>query len=150
VKINAKKLAEKTVVGLRGAGVYGVEMFLDEKNNLLINEIAPRVHNSGHYTMDGWETSQFEQHIRAITGMELASPKMNHPSVAMVNILGEREGTIKLEGVEEAENIEGVKVYIYGKNPTKVDRKMGHINAVAGTMEEAIDKARKARSLISI
>ncbi|HEX5797851.1 MAG TPA: 5-(carboxyamino)imidazole ribonucleotide synthase [Candidatus Saccharimonadales bacterium] len=147
---NAKNLAEKVVASLDGAGVYGVEMFLDEENNILINEIAPRVHNSGHYTMDGCETSQFEQHIRAITGMGLSPAKMSQPSVAMVNILGERDGPVELKGVEEAESIKGVKVYIYGKSPTKVDRKMGHINAVAGTIEEAIDKARKARSLISI
>jgi 5-(carboxyamino)imidazole ribonucleotide synthase len=147
---NAKNLAEKVVESLDGAGVYGVEMFLDEENNILINEIAPRVHNSGHYTMDGCETSQFEQHIRAITGMELSPAKMSQPSVAMVNILGERDGPVELKGVEEAEGIKGVKVYIYGKSPTKVDRKMGHINAVAGTIEEAIDKARKARSLITI
>ena len=150
LKIKAKELAEKIISHMSGAGVYGVEMFLDKENNVLINEIAPRVHNSGHYTMDGCSSSQFEQHIRAITGMKLASVEMKSPFAAMVNILGERDGPLELKGVEKAENIEGVKVYIYGKSPTKIDRKMGHINAVASTMEEAIHKARKARSLISI
>lgn len=150
IQESARKLAEKIVGQFSGAGVYGVEMFLDRDNSVLINEIAPRVHNSGHYTMDGCNTSQFEQHIRAITGMEMGSTEMNQPCVAMVNILGERDGPSELKGVSEAEDIQGVEVYIYGKTPTKIDRKMGHINAVSGTMDEAIAKARKARSLIKI
>ncbi len=150
IRQKARLVAESVVSRLDGAGVFGVEMFLNENDEIVINEIAPRVHNSGHYTMDGCITSQFEQHIRAVTGMELGPVSMKEPSVAMINILGERDGPVQLRGVEEAEKIMGVKVYIYGKSPTKVDRKMGHINATAGTMEEAIDNARKARSLISI
>jgi 5-(carboxyamino)imidazole ribonucleotide synthase len=146
----ATKLAEKAVSHLSGAGVYGVELFLTEFDTLAVNEIAPRVHNSGHYTLDGCVTSQFEQQIRAITGMELGSPEMKVPVIVMVNILGERDGPVKLGGVEAAQAIEGVSVYIYGKSPTKVDRKMGHINAVGATLEEAKDKARRARELITI
>jgi len=125
-------------------------MFLDENNQVLINEIAPRVHNSGHYTMDGCKTSQFEQHIRAVTGMQLGPVTSTQPFVAMVNILGERDGLLDIKGLEEAEGIAGVSVYMYGKSPTKIDRKMGHINATGGTMKESIDKARRARSLISV
>lgn len=150
IAAKAKMLAEKVVDKLEGAGVFGVEMFLDSNDRLLINEIAPRVHNSGHYTMDGCKTSQFEQHIRAVTGMELGPTDMKYSAVAMINILGERDGPVDLSGVEKAESIEGVNVYIYGKSPTKIDRKMGHINAASGTMEEAIANARKARSLINI
>ncbi|MBW3569039.1 5-(carboxyamino)imidazole ribonucleotide synthase [Candidatus Parcubacteria bacterium] len=146
---NARQTAEKAVSLLDGAGVYGVEMFLS-KSEILVNEIAPRVHNSGHYTMDACATSQFEQHIRAVTEMELGNTEMTAPACVMVNILGERNGAIALTGVEKAEAIDGVSVYIYGKTPTKVDRKMGHINAVAGTIEEAREKALKARKLISI
>ncbi len=146
----AKDMAEKAVSKLAGAGMYGVELFLDQDNNLLINEIAPRVHNSGHYTMDMFEPSQFTQHIMAITGQDLIKPKPLAKYCCMVNILGEKDGPVELKGVDEAEKIPGVNVYIYGKSPTKIDRKMGHINAVSGTMEEAINNARKARELINI
>lgn len=145
----AQKTAEKAVGILKGAGVYGVEMFLCE-GEIIINEIAPRVHNSGHYTMDACVTSQFEQHIRAVTCTELGSTEMTVPACVMVNILGERDGKVELSGIEKAKAIDGVSVYIYGKSPTKIDRKMGHINAVGATIEEALDKARKAREMISI
>lgn len=146
----AQQLAKEVVGKLDGAGVYGVEMFLTQDNNILLNEIAPRVHNSGHYTMDMFDVSQFEQHIRAITGIELKQPQLKAKACVMVNILGERNGETNAQGVNEAEKIPGVSVYLYGKSPTKIDRKMGHINAVADTIEEAKDKAKKARSLISI
>lgn len=146
----AKDIAEKVVSKLAGAGMYGVELFLDQEGNLLINEIAPRVHNSGHYTMDMLEPSQFTQHILAITGQDLIEPKPIAKYCCMVNILGERDGPVDLQGLDEAKRIPGVSIYIYGKSPTKIDRKMGHINATGSTMEEAINNARKARELISI
>ncbi len=146
----AVKIAESVVSSLKGAGMYGVELFLSENNEILINEIAPRVHNSGHYTMDMFDVSQFKQHILAITGQKLAAPKPKAKYCCMVNILGERDGPVQLSGVDEARKIEGVNVYIYGKKPTKIDRKMGHINATAGTIEEAKQKAREARKLINI
>lgn len=150
LKEKAENLAREAVSRLSGAGVYGVEMFLDKSGNILINEIAPRVHNSGHYTMDMCIPSQFEQHIRAIAGQELKEPELKAKYCCMVNILGERDGPVEVKGVDEAGKIPGVSVYIYGKSPTKVDRKMGHINATGDTMEEAKAKARKARRLISI
>ena len=150
VKHEALDVTHKTAELLTGAGVFAVEMFLAQDDQILINEIAPRVHNSGHYTMDACETSQFEQHVRAVTGMELSSTKMKVPAAVMVNILGERDGPVELNGVEEAEKIDGVSVYIYGKSPTKIDRKMGHINAIGDTIEAAREKALKARRMISI
>lgn len=146
----AQEIAKEAVSKLEGAGVYGVEMFVDENGEILINEIAPRVHNSGHYTMDMFAPDQFEQHILAIAGKELKKPEAKAKYCCMVNILGERNGPVELKGIEGAEDIPGVSVYIYGKKPTKIDRKMGHINAVAGTMKEAIANAKKARKLISI
>lgn len=146
----ATEVAQELVGKLEGAGVFGIEMFLDEDDEILINEIAPRVHNSGHYTMDMFDVSQFEQHIRAITGMELKNPAQKHPACCMVNILGGRDGPVEIKGLEEAGKMPGVKIYLYGKSPTKVDRKMGHINAVADTIEEARINATRARKLISI
>ncbi|HEX5744033.1 MAG TPA: 5-(carboxyamino)imidazole ribonucleotide synthase [Candidatus Saccharimonadales bacterium] len=135
---------------LEGAGVFGIEMFLTADDNILVNEIAPRVHNSGHYTMEACETSQFEQHVRAITGMELGSTDLKVPAAAMINILGERDGPTEVKGLDEAQAIQGVSVHMYGKSPTKIDRKMGHITAVADTLEEARENAEQARRLIDV
>ncbi len=121
----AKDLAEKTAACFDGAGMYGVEMFLTETDTLAVNEVAPRVHNSGHYTLGACSISQFEQHIRAVTGMELGSTEMTVPSAVMINILGERNGQVDLKGIEKAEKLAGVSVYIYGKSPTKNRSKNG-------------------------
>jgi phosphoribosylaminoimidazole carboxylase PurK protein len=135
---------------LEGAGVFGIEMFLTEEGRILVNEIAPRVHNSGHYTIEACETSQFEQHVRAISGMELGPTDLKVPAAVMVNILGERNGPAEEKGLEEARKIPGVSVHIYGKAQTKIDRKMGHITAVGDTLEEARVNAAQARGLIDI
>jgi 5-(carboxyamino)imidazole ribonucleotide synthase len=145
----AHDLAQKVLTAFDGAGVFAIEMFL-VGDEVLVNEIAPRVHNSGHFTIEACETSQFDNHIRAITGMPLGPAAMKVPAAAMVNILGEREGKAEPKGVEDAEKIEGVKVHIYGKMDTRPERKMGHLTAVADTLEEAKKKAEKARKLISI
>ncbi len=146
----ARSLAISVMEQLKGAGVFGIEMFVTEDEDVLVNEIAPRVHNSGHYTIEACKTSQFEQHIRAITGMELGSTDLLVPAAAMVNILGEREGPARVKGSEKALAIEGVAIHIYGKKETKLERKMGHITAVGKTPEEALEKALKAREYISI
>src|SRR5205085_1438053 len=88
----AKRLASQVMEHLKGAGVFGIEMFLTKDGKVYLNEIAPRVHNSGHYTIEACVTSQFEQHIRAITGLPLGSTEMIVPASVMVNILGERKG----------------------------------------------------------
>jgi phosphoribosylaminoimidazole carboxylase PurK protein len=146
----AEKFAKDVAQHLEGAGVFGIEMFLTAQGEILVNEIAPRVHNSGHYTIEACETSQFEQHIRAITGMELGSTKLKVPAAVMVNILGERDGPTEIKGLKEAQKIPGVTVHLYGKSPTKVDRKMGHITAVADTLEQARENAEQARKLIDV
>jgi len=147
---NARALAIQVMEHLKGAGVFGIEMFVTAEDKVLVNEIAPRVHNSGHYTIEACKTSQFEQHIRAITGMELGSTDLTVPAAAMVNILGEREGAAKPEGVEKAIDLQGVAVHIYGKKETKIERKMGHITAIGNTPQEALEKALKARKYITI
>jgi phosphoribosylaminoimidazole carboxylase PurK protein len=150
IQLKAQRLAEKVMKQLQGAGMFGIEMFLTKDEKILINEIAPRVHNSGHYTSEANETSQFEQHARAITGMPFGSTKLTVPSAVMINILGERDGDAKPMGVEVAEKISGVKVHIYGKLQTRVERKMGHITVIGKTLSETLRKAKKARKLISI
>ncbi|HWY79599.1 MAG TPA: 5-(carboxyamino)imidazole ribonucleotide synthase [Candidatus Sulfotelmatobacter sp.] len=150
IQIKAQRLAEKVMRQLKGAGMFGIEMFLLEDGKILINEIAPRVHNSGHYTIEATETSQFEQHARAIADMPFGSTKLKTPAAVMINILGERDGKAKQKGVAEAGKIPGVTVHIYGKLQTRKERKMGHLTAIGETIEEALKKAKKARKLITI
>ncbi len=146
----ATSLARKVARRLHGAGVFGAEMFLTEDGKVLINEIAPRVHNSGHYTTEACHTSQFEQHIRAISDLPLGQTHMRVPAAVMVNVLGERNGETIIRGLERALAMPYVSVHFYGKAPTKIDRKMGHITATADTIELAKKRARKARRLLEI
>ncbi len=143
-------LAKKVMQHLKGAGVFGIEMFVTPQGKILINEIAPRVHNSGHYTIEGCVTSQFEQHIRAITGLPLGDTSLVAKAVVMVNILGERDGKAEVKGLEKALTLPGVTVHIYGKAETRKERKMGHITATGKTIQEAVRKATKAREYITI
>ncbi len=147
---SAKRFAIQVAEYLEGAGVFGIEMFLTQDNLILINEIAPRVHNSGHYTIEACVTSQFEQQIRAITGLPLGSTQMTVPAAAMVNILGERSGAAIPRGVNRAKDIAGVEIHLYGKIETRRERKMGHVTAIGNTVEEALTKAELARKYITI
>lgn len=150
VKKKAEKLAKKTLKYLKGAGVFAVEMFLKKNGEVLVNEIAPRVHNSGHFTIEACVTSQFEQHVRAIAGLPLGKTDMVMPAAVMVNILGERKGDSDISGLDKALKLPQVYVHIYGKSETKPERKMGHITALADTIEVAMKKALKARKHINI
>jgi len=124
---DAGKIARKTMEVLKGAGVFGFEMFIDQDDKIIINEIAPRVHNSGHHTLQSCKTSQFEQHIRAILGLELGSTDLIHKTV-MCNILGPDgfEGKYKPVELEK----DGVYLKMYGKDISKPQRKIGHFNVV--------------------
>lgn len=146
----AQALAMSVVKKLHGAGVFGIEMFLTKNNEALVNEIAPRVHNSGHYTIEACKTSQFENHIRAITGMELGDTDMIVPASVMINILGERNGKAEVKGLEKVLETPNVSVHIYGKQETRLERKMGHITVVGESIAECLKKANKARSFLVI
>lgn len=146
----ATEVALQVANHIQGAGVFGIEMFLTDDNQILVNEIAPRVHNSGHYTTEACATSQFEQHIRAISGLELGPTNLMVPAAVMVNILGERDGPTDIQGLESAEQDPRTAVHLYGKSPTKIDRKMGHITATGDTIEEAHARATAAREAITV
>jgi len=124
---NAGEIAKKTMEVLKGAGVFGIEMFIDQDDKILINELAPRVHNSGHHTLQSCKTSQFEQHLRAILGLELGSTDLIHRTV-MCNILGPDgfEGKYKPIVLEK----DGAYLKMYGKDVSKPQRKLGHFNVV--------------------
>lgn len=144
----AEALAGRILEAFSGAGVFGIEMFLS-KGEVLINEIAPRVHNSGHVTIEACKTSQFENHVRAVVGLPLGDTSLIVPSAVMINILGEREGAAHPEGVEEAESL-GASVHLYGKKDTKRARKMGHLTMCGEALEEVQRRAREARARVSI
>ncbi len=131
----AEKIAEKTMKVLKGAGIFGIEMFVTNDENIVINEIAPRVHNSGHHTLQSSETSQFEQHLRAILGLELGDTKLKCNSI-MYNILGS-DGFIGEYAPLEISDT-GVFLKMYGKKISKPLRKLGHINII-GSNGESID-----------
>ena len=124
---DAGEIAKKTMEVLKGAGVFGIEMFVDQNDSILINEIAPRVHNSGHHTLQSCKTSQFEQHLRAILGLKLGSTDLVHRTV-MCNILGPHgfEGKYKPVQLEN----DGAYLKMYGKDISKPQRKIGHFNVV--------------------
>ncbi len=143
-------VAKKVAKHLQGAGVFGIEMFLTKNGEVLVNEISPRVHNSGHYTIEACATSQFEQHVRAITGLSLGNTELIVPAAAMKNILGERDGPTNLDGIDKALKTPHTNIHIYGKSPTKTDRKMGHITAIGTNVKLARARANQARSGLKI
>lgn len=149
-RARAEKLAAEIMIHLKGVGVFCVEMFLTADDQVLVNEIAPRVHNSGHYTIEANATSQFAQHIRAITGQPLGPTNMVVPQAVMINILGERNGPAEVTGLDEAANLPGVAVHVYGKLETRLERKMGHITVVDEDHGRAYKLAEKVRKLINI
>lgn len=149
-KNRALLLSKKVVKNFKGAGVFGVEMFLTKNNKVLINEIAPRVHNSGHYTIEACVTSQFEQHIRAVSGLPLGSTELTARFSVMKNILGTRNGDGFPNGLEKALKIPNVSIHMYGKKESRAARKMGHITVTGNSLSECLKKADKARRLLII
>jgi 5-(carboxyamino)imidazole ribonucleotide synthase len=147
----AQVLARRTVEALGGVGVFGVELFLIRDGRLLVNEVAPRTHNSGHYTIEACVTDQFEQHLRAITGLPLGATDLLRPAV-MINLLGApgHSGRPVIEGLHAALAIPGVSVHIYGKASTRPHRKMGHVTVLDADIEAACRKAEEVRRLIQV
>lgn len=150
-ELKAKKMAEKTMQVLKGSGIFGIEMFVTESEEVLVNEIAPRPHNSGHYTNEACSVSQFEQHLRAVLDLPLVKPELLCPAV-MVNILGREhlDGPYVINGLKQLLNVPGAKLYVYGKKIAKPGRKLGHITATGRTVEEALTRAAKARAAIEL
>ena len=151
VAMIAMKIAKKTIAAFDGAGVFGIEMFVTVNEDVLVNEISPRPHNSGHYSIEACSVSQFEQHLRAVLDFPLSRPELLSP-VVMVNILGPEDyvGPYIVTGLEELFSLPGVKIHIYGKKISKPKRKLGHITATAKHLEQALSRAAKARKAIQL
>ena len=147
----AIQIAQATAESLDMCGLLAVEMFVTTDGQLLINEVAPRPHNSGHHTIEACSVSQFEQHLRAILDLPLADVTLRSPAV-MINILGSpgHEGPARYNGLEQCIGIDGVSLHLYGKSTTKPFRKMGHATIVAPRLEQAIETAKFVRSTISV
>jgi 5-(carboxyamino)imidazole ribonucleotide synthase len=150
MEAKAEEIAIHAVNALGGIGIFAVEMFLTNDNNILVNEIAPRVHNSGHHSIEACYTSQFEQLARILANIPLGSTTSIQPAV-MINLLGADDltGPYQLIGLEEISAIEGVYLHMYGIKESKPKRKMGHITVLAETAKEAHEKAQKVNALIS-
>jgi len=146
VEKSAAKLARAIAEKMNLVGLLAVEMFLQRDGNLLVNELAPRPHNSGHWTIEGCATSQFEQHVRAVCGLALGSTEILRPS-AMANLLGDiwRDGEPHWAA---ALNVSGVHLHLYGKHHPRPRRKMGHLTALAENAEAAIDAVSNARDAL--
>jgi len=140
----ARRMAEKIARALDIVGLFCVEFFLLKDGRLLVNEIAPRPHNSGHYTIDACECSQFEQQLRAVCGLPLGSTRLTTKAAAMVNLLGEGKGD-RLAGVEKILVHREISFHLYGKTEAKAKRKMGHITVRRESVKSALALAKLAR-----
>ncbi len=151
IEEKARKIALEVISKLNMVGILAVEFFLTENNDLLINEVAPRPHNSGHHTIECCYTSQFEQHLRSILNTPLGSTDLILPGV-MINLLGEEgfEGIATYENIEECMKIPGVAIHLYGKEFTKPNRKMGHVTIYGPNLEKNKQTGRKVAQLLRV
>ncbi len=149
-QLNAKKIAEKVVVALDDPGVFCVEMFVVDDDIVLVNEIAPRPHNSGHLTIDAFSVSQYEMQVRVLCGLPFSDP-VPLTSVVMLNVLGfEMENLVKFHSINELFDKTNAKLYMYGKDQIKHKRKLGHIIFTGKNIDDLIDQANFIYDLIKV
>ncbi|MEG1267232.1 MAG: ATP-grasp domain-containing protein, partial [Myroides sp.] len=148
---NAREIALKVSESFNHVGLLAVEMFQTEDDQILVNEVAPRPHNSGHYSIEASYTSQFEQHIRAILDLPLGNTDSKVAGI-MVNLVGEEgfSGQVVYENIEKIMAIDGVTPHIYGKRETRPFRKMGHVTIVNQNMTEARKVAQQVKETIRV
>ncbi len=151
LKQEATQLAVRLIESLDICGLLAVELFLTRDGRILVNEVAPRPHNSGHHTIDSCVTSQFQQHLRGVLDLPLGDPSLHTPAV-MVNVLGEpgHTGPVRYEGMEKVLAIPGAYVHLYGKLETRPFRKMGHVTVIDPDLDEAIAKAKKVKATLKV
>lgn len=151
IEARAEAIAHQVVEAFGIVGLLAVEMFVTKNGEVLVNEVAPRPHNSGHQTINANITSQYEQHLRAIFGLPLGSTAMLTPS-AMVNLLGEAgyTGPVRYEGLDELLHIDGASIFLYGKKETRPQRKMGHITIVDDDITSLRAKVEQVKNAIKV
>lgn len=145
-----KEIAISSVEAVRGFGIFGIEMFLTKNNKILLNEMAPRPHNSGHYSIEGTVTSQFENHIRSVLNLPLGSSDLVKPYAVMINLLGKKEDLGIVENYDEALQNENVHLHIYGKEKSRIGRKMGHITLIGDNLNFILNRAKQIEKKILI
>lgn len=145
------KIALKVSKSFEHIGLLAIEMFLTKENKILVNEVAPRPHNSAHYSIEACENSQFQQHINSILNLSLGSSKANINAI-MVNLVGGKgfSGPVVYKGIEKAMKLDNVSVHIYGKSHTKPNRKMGHVTIIDKDLKTGLKKAKSVKELIKI
>ena len=147
----ARRIAQTSVDAVKGVGLIAVELFEMPDGRVLVNELAPRPHNTGHYSIEGAATSQFENHVRAVLDWPLGDPSLRTPVAVMVNVLGRREGTPpQTTGLPRALDTEGVTPHIYGKPDVRPGRKMGHVTALGTDRADTRKRAEMAASAIEL
>ncbi|MGB0404519.1 MAG: 5-(carboxyamino)imidazole ribonucleotide synthase [Salibacteraceae bacterium] len=151
IEQKAKDIAVKTAEAFGIIGLLAVELFLTKEGEVLVNEVAPRTHNSGHHTIEGNYTSQFEQHLRSVLNMPLGNTDIINPAV-MINLLGEKDfsGPAVYNGLEQVMQMKGVYIHLYGKTETKPFRKMGHTTCVSETLDMALMNAKKVQQHLTV
>ena len=151
IEENAVEIAINVSRCLNNIGLLAIEMFLTNDNRILINEIAPRPHNSGHHTIECCKTSQFEQHIRSILNLPLGDTSIKIPGI-MLNLVGENkiEGDVVYENINQVMKLPGVTPHIYGKRKSRLNRKMGHITIVNNNINDAIEMSKKVKEIIKV
>ena len=146
----AQELAIKAVEAIDGKGIFAFEFFLTESGEILLNESAPRPHNSGHYTIEGCISSQFENHVRAVLGLPLGATKLNAPAVAMINLLGTHSRSAETDHISNALATENGHLHVYGKVQSKVGRKMAHFTLLGDDLDKTYHKAKELTRNIEI
>jgi len=144
----AQHLARAAAQAVGAVGSFGVELFHLRDGSLAINELAPRVHNTGHYTIEACDSSQFDNHVRAVMGWPLGSPRLHVPAACMVNLLGLGAGSGEPLGLANALAVPGAHIHVYGKLSSSRGRKMGHVTALGESLESARATAERAADLI--
>ena len=147
----ARQLACDVIEKLGGVGLFGVELFLTADGTFSVNEIAPRAHNSGHHSIEACQTSQFGQQARILLGLPLGSVAQPRPG-AMVNLIGAAgyTGATEVLGLQEALALDGVSLHMYGKAECRPGRKMGHFSVVCDNVEQVLNTAQRAKSILSV
>jgi 5-(carboxyamino)imidazole ribonucleotide synthase len=150
VEAEARRVGLAAVRAVDGVGVTAVELFETEDGRILVNELSPRPHNTGHLTIEACHTSQFANHARGVLDLPLGDPSLRVGAACMVNVLGHRDGPTQAEGYAEALAVPGVGVHLYGKPSTRSRRKMGHVTATGTDPEEVRRRAEHAASLLVV
>lgn len=145
-----KEIAVESVRAVEGFGIFGIEFFIDKNENVLVNEMAPRPHNSGHYSIEGCTVSQFENHIRSVLNLPLGNTELVKPFAVMINLLGKQNAPGIVQNYNLALSDEDIHLHVYGKEKSRLGRKMGHITLVGENVDDLLIRAKRIEKKIML